>query len=100
MKYLKGSKRAFGLGDYVNMAVYLVIAAMVMGIGALILLGVKNGSSDATFTGIITNGLTGITTMSAQNPTIALVGTGAVLLGLVIGVFGGFIGSSGARGAR
>lgn len=59
----------------------VIVISILGGVGALILVGMKNTTTDTTALGILTNGLTALTTFSNQLNLIAtVIGFGIVLL--------------------
>lgn len=51
----------------------VIIISILSTVGALVLVGMKNSTTDTTAIGILTNGLTALTTFSSQLNLIALV---------------------------
>ena len=74
MKKMKRKAQAFTLGDLGSIAIALVVAALILGLGATILASVQSGQSSGTAAYNASGyGLTGINTLASYVPTIALV---------------------------
>jgi len=85
----KKAQQRFTISDLGTIAIALVVAAVIMGMGATILEKIKstqvvNGSAFNT-----TNfGLDGISVMAEFIPTIAIVAVAAIVIGIILVFFG------------
>jgi len=99
-KMLKNKKaqRSFSINDLGSIAISLVIAVIVLGIGASILANIQssadtsvNLSDTGTWNAAYNatgSGIAGLSTMSSYVPTIALVAVAAIVIGIIIVFFG------------
>lgn len=85
----KKAQRAFSIDDLGTIAISLVIAAIILGLGATILEEIQ---SDQPTNGSAFNasgfGLTGMVTLASFIPTIALVAVAAIVIGIILVFFG------------
>ena len=88
---MKGKKaqRGFSISDLGTIAIALVVAVVILGLGGTIL---ETLQADQTVNGSAYNstayGLTGIGTMSSFIPTIAIVAVSAIVIGIILVFFG------------
>ena len=81
--------QAFTISDLGTIAIALVVAAIVLGMGATILEKIKDTQSSSTNATAISNyGLTGLNTMAEFIPTIAIVAVAAIVIGIILVFFG------------
>ena len=82
-------KAAFTINDLGTIAIALVVAAVILGMGATILEKVQGTQ---TLNGTAYNstgyGLTGMNTMAEFIPTIAIVAVAAIVIGIILVFFG------------
>ena len=88
MKLSKKAQR-FTIADLGTIAIALVVATVILGLGATILDRIQGTQ---TINGTAYNssgfGLTGMTTMSEFMPTIAIVAVSAIVIGIILVFFG------------
>jgi len=90
MKLMKSKlgQRAFSIQDLGTIAIALVVAVVILGIGGTILETIQG---DQTINGSAYNttgyGLTSITTMASFVPTIAIVAVSAIVIGIILVFF-------------
>lgn len=88
MKLSKKAQR-FTIADLGTIAIALVVATVILGLGATILDRIQGTQ---TLNGTAYNasgfGLTGMTTMSEFMPTIAIVAVSAIVIGIILVFFG------------
>jgi len=86
----KKAQRAFSIQDLGTIAIALVVAVVILGLGGTIL---EKMQADQTINGSAYNtsnyGLIGITTMSSFIPTIAIVAVSAIVIGIILVFFAG-----------
>ena len=81
--------QAFTISDLGTIAIALVVAAIVLGMGATILEKIKDTQSSSTnATAISVYGLSGLSTLSEFIPTIAIVAVAAIVIGIILVFFG------------
>ena len=90
MKQLnKKAQRSFTISDLGTIAIALVVAAVILGMGATILDKFK---ATQTINGTAYNtsnfGLLGMSTMAEFIPTIAIVSVAAIVIGIILVFFG------------
>ncbi len=89
MKQLNKKAQQFTISDLGTIAIALVVATIILGLGATILEKIQ---STQTINGTAFNssgfGLTGMTTMSEFLPTIAIVAVAAIVIGIILVFFG------------
>ncbi len=90
LKALRSSKKAqaFTIADLGTIAIALVVAAVILGMGATILEKIKSTQSDETAKNATQFGLDGLSTMSEFIPTIAIVAVAAIVIGIILVFFG------------
>ena len=85
----KAQAQAFTISDIGTIAIALVIAAIILGLGATILEQIQGTQ---TINGTAFNssgfGLTGLSTMAEFIPTIAIVAVAAIVIGIILVFFG------------
>lgn len=87
--FSKQKKAAFTLGDLPNIAIALVIFAVVLGIGATILDNIQDTqTTDGYAYNASLGGLQGLDTMADYQTTIAIVAVAAVVVGIILVFFG------------
>ncbi len=88
-KLNKKAQRGFSISDLGSIAIALVVAVIILGLGGTILETIQ---ADQTVNQSAYNttafGLTGITTMSSFIPTIAIVSVSAIVIGIILVFFG------------
>ena len=90
-KLLEGKKaqRSFTISDMGTIAIALVVAAVILGMGATILEKIKETQEvNGTAANATQFGLDGISTMSEFIPTIAIVAVAAIVIGIILVFFG------------
>lgn len=89
MKKMNKKAQAFTISDLGTIAISLVIAAIILGLGATILTSIQDSQ---TTDGVAFNasgfGLTGMNTLASYIPTIALVAVAAIVIGIILVFFG------------
>ncbi len=89
MKTIKNKKaQAFTISDLGSIAIALVVAAVILGMGATILDKIKSTQSSANASAVSSDGLTGLNTMAEFIPTIAIVAVAAIVIGIILVFFG------------
>lgn len=95
----QNKKAAFTLGDLPNIAIAVLIFAVVLGIGSTVIESVQDnnlpdafnksnpGSYDITYN-VTHGGLDGLGTMADYQTTIAIVAIAAVVIGIILVFFG------------
>jgi len=79
---------AMNLGDLAPLALFLVVAGIVLSVGADILTQVQSGQTAASFAAnASTNGLMGVDELASWQPTIGLVIAAAIVIGIVMTAF-------------
>jgi len=85
----KKAQAAFTISDLGTIAISLVIAAIILGLGATILTEIqKDQTTDQAAFNASGFGLTGMVTLSSFIPTIALVAVAAIVIGIILVFFG------------
>jgi len=86
---LKKKAQRFTINDLGTIAIALVVAAVILGLGATILEKIQGTQ---TLNGTAFNatgfGLTGMNTMAEFIPTIAIVAVAAIVIGIILVFFG------------
>ncbi len=90
MKQLnKKAQRAFTIADMGTIAIGLVVAAVILGMGATILSKLKEQQTvNGTAYNASTSGISGLSTMAEFIPTIAIVAVAAIVIGIILVFFG------------
>ena len=89
MRKLLGKKaQAFTIADLGTIAIALVVAAVILGMGATILEKIKDTQSDESAQNASQFGLDGLGTMAEFIPTIAIVAVAAIVIGIILVFFG------------
>ncbi len=89
----KRGQRSFTISDLGTIAIALVVASVIIGMGATILekiqdLSVGNGTTGTSSFNISRFGIDGLTTMAEFIPTIAIVAVAAIVIGIILVFFG------------
>jgi len=88
MKKLNKKAQAFTISDLGTIAIALVVAVIILGLGATILTEIQ---STQTTDGVAYNsssfGLSGLATMASFVPTIAIVAVSAIVIGIILVFF-------------
>jgi len=87
----KKKKRGFGIEALTSAALGLVVAVIVVGVGALILGNMKSTTTDTNASRVFMYGLGSMETLGGQFNTIAIVVAGAVVLTILIVALGGIM---------
>ena len=88
MKLNKKAQR-FSISDLGTIAIALVVAAVVLGMGATILEKLQDTQTvNKTAYNSTNYGLTGLSTMAEFIPTIAIVAVAAIVIGIILVFFG------------
>ena len=86
---MEDKKGQFTIGDLSGIAVTLVVLAIILGIGATILVSIQNTQDSGGYAYNATGfGLTGINTLASYQNIVALVAVAAVVVGIVVTFFG------------
>ena len=88
MKRMNKRGQAFTIADLGTIAIALVVAAVILGMGATILEKIKSTQSDETAQNASQFGLDGLSTMAEFIPTIAIVAVAAIVIGIILVFFG------------
>ena len=90
MKQLnKRAQRSFTISDLGTIAISLVVAAVILGMGATILAKLKNQQTvNGTAYNTSNFGIEGLTTVAEFIPTIAIVAVAAIVIGIILVFFG------------
>ena len=88
MKTLTKKAQSFTIADLGTIAIALVVAAVILGMGATILEKIKDTQSGANATAISNDGLTAMSTLAEFIPTIAIVAVAAIVIGIILVFFG------------
>ena len=90
MKQLKNRKaQRFTINDLGTIAIALVVAAIILGLGATILEKIQGTQTvNATAFNASGFGLDGLNTMAEFLPTIAIVAVAAIVIGIILVFFG------------
>lgn len=81
--------QAFTIADLGTIAIALVVAAVILGMGATILEKIQTTqTADNTAYNASGYGLTGLSTMSEFIPTVAIVAVAAIIIGIILVFFG------------
>ena len=88
-KLSKKGQRAFTISDLGTIAIALVVAAVILGLGSTILEKLQNTQNinGAAFN-VSTFGLQGMIALAEFIPTIAIVAVAAIVIGIVLVFFG------------
>ena len=79
----------FTINDLGTIAIALVVAAVILGLGATILEKIQGTQTlNATAYNSTGYGLTGLSTMAEFIPTIAIVAVAAIVIGIILVFFG------------
>ena len=85
----KRAQRAFTISDMGTIAIGLVVAAVILGMGATILSKLKGQQTiNGTAYNASTSGIEGLSTMAEFIPTIAIVAVAAIVIGIILVFFG------------
>ena len=89
MKLFKHKKgQAFTLSDLGNVGIALVVAAIILGLGATVLASIQATQTTNSVAFNATGyGLTGVSTLASYVPTIAIVAAAAVVIGIILVFF-------------
>jgi len=89
MKLMKNKKaQGFSIQDLGTIAIALVVAVIILGLGATILTEIqKTQTTDKHAYNASGQGLTGLTTMASFVPTIAIVAVSAIVIGIILVFF-------------
>jgi len=93
MKHLSKKAQRFSISDLGTIAIALVVAAVILGLGGTILEKIQSTSVGNGTTGTIAYnasrfGLLGLNTMAEFIPTIAIVAVAAIVIGIILVFFG------------
>ena len=88
MKQLSKKAQSFTIADLGTIAIALVVAAVILGMGATILEKIKDTQSSANASAVSQDGLTAMNTLSEFIPTIAIVAVAAIVIGIILVFFG------------
>ena len=81
--------QAFTISDLGTIAIALVVAAIILGMGATILEKIRGTqTTDKVAYNASSYGLTGLSTMAEFIPTIAIVAVAAIVIGIILVFFG------------
>lgn len=81
--------QAFTISDLGTVAIALVVAAIILGLGATILSEVQGTQTSGTAAYNASDyGLSGMNTMSQFIPTVAIVAVAAIIIGIILVFFG------------
>ena len=85
----KRGQRAFTISDMGTIAIGLVVAAVILGMGATILDKLKSQQTvNSTAYNTSNFGIQGVATMAEFIPTIAIVAVAAIVIGIILVFFG------------
>ena len=85
----KAQARGFTISDLGTIAIALVIASVILGLGATILEKLQSTQTvNATAFNASGFGLSGLNTMAEFIPTIAIVAVAAIIIGIILVFFG------------
>ena len=85
----KKAQQRFSINDLGTIAIALVVAAVIIGMGATILEKIQGTqATDKTAYNASGFGLTGMNTMAEFIPTIAIVAVAAIVIGIILVFFG------------
>lgn len=92
-KFHRKAQRSFTISDIGTIAISLVVAAVILGMGATILSKLQeqttgNGTSGTSSFNISAFGIDGLTTIAEFLPTIAIVAVAAIVIGIILVFFG------------
>ena len=88
-KLNKKAQRAFSISDLGTIAIALVVASVILGLGATILEKIQGTQTvNATAFNATGFGLDGMNTMAQFIPTIAIVAVAAIIIGIILVFFG------------
>lgn len=87
-RLFKKAQQRFTISDLTGVAIAIMVAAIVLGVGATILDNIQT-TQTVNSTGFNTtgSGLTGLNTLASYIPTIALVAVAAIVVGIVLVFF-------------
>ena len=89
MERLNKKSQAFTISDLGTIAIALVVAAIILGMGATILEKIQESqTANAAAYNASEYGLSGLTTLSEFIPTIAIVAVAAIVIGIILVFFG------------
>lgn len=92
MKKSKKAQRSFGINDLGTVAIALVVAAVILGLGGTILDKVQDTQTNTSGSDSAYNttqyGLESMDTMAQFIPTIAIVAVAAIIIGIILVFFG------------
>ena len=89
MRKINKKAQAFTISDLGTIAIALVVAAIILGMGATILEKIQETQvTDKTAFNASGFGLTGMSTMAEFIPTIAIVAVAAIVIGIIRVFFG------------
>ena len=93
MKHLSKKAQRFSISDLGTIAIALVVAAVILGMGATILEKIQgttvgNGTAGTVAYNASGFGLVGLNTMAEFIPTIAIVAVAAIVIGIILVFFG------------
>ena len=88
MKHLSKKGQRFTISDLGTIAIALVVAAVVLGMGATVLEKIKDTQTSTNATVTSDYGLTGLNTIAEFIPTIAIVAVAAIIIGIILVFFG------------
>ena len=81
--------QAFTISDLGTIAIALVVAAIILGMGATILEKIRDTqTTDKVAYNSSSYGLTGLSTLAEFIPTIAIVAVAAIVIGIILVFFG------------
>ena len=89
MRKLGKKAQAFTISDLGTIAIALVVAAIILGMGGTILDEIQDTQTvDTASYNSSAYGLTGLVTLSEFIPTIAIVAVAAIVIGIILVFFG------------
>ena len=85
----KRAQRSFTIADMGTIAIALVVAAVILGMGSTILAKLKEQQTvNGTAYNTSTFGIEGLSTIAEFIPTIAIVAVAAIVIGIILVFFG------------
>lgn len=92
-KLNKRGQRTFTISDIGTIAISLVVAAVILGMGATILSKLQDQATGNATTGTVAFnvsrfGIDGLSTIAEFLPTIAIVAVAAIVIGIILVFFG------------
>jgi len=87
MEFMKKKKHKGVIADLTNAGLGIVVLAVILAVGLLILIGVRNQSTDATVNTTLNTTISAIGSIPGWLSTIIVVIVGAGLIGLVMVAF-------------